>query len=66
MNFGKIILKPKYQGKANQFYMDTDSFIVNIKIEHVYKDIASDVEKRFLAHQTMKLKDRYQKVKIKK
>ena len=66
MNFGKIILKPKYQGKANQFYMDMDSFIVNIKIEHVYKDIASDVEKRFLTHQTMKLKDRYQKVKIKK
>ena len=47
MNFGKIILKSKYQGKANLFYMDKDSFIVKIKIEDVYKDIASDVEKRF-------------------
>ena len=27
--------------------MDTDSFIINIKTENVYKDIADDVEKRF-------------------
>ena len=27
--------------------MDTDSFIVHIKTENVYKDIANDVEKRF-------------------
>ena len=28
-------------------YMDTDSFIMNIKTEDFYKDIANDVEKRF-------------------
>ena len=27
--------------------MDTDSFIMNIKTEDFYKDIANDVEKRF-------------------
>ena len=27
--------------------MDTDSFIINIKIEDFYEDIANDVEKRF-------------------
>ena len=27
--------------------MNTDSFIINIKNEHFYKDIADDVEKRF-------------------
>ena len=28
-------------------YMDTDSFIMHIKTENFYKDIADDVEKRF-------------------
>ena len=28
-------------------YMDTDSFIMHIKTEDFYKDIANDVEKRF-------------------
>ena len=27
--------------------MDTDSFMINIKIEDFYKDITSDIEKRF-------------------
>ena len=27
--------------------MDTDSFVMNIKTEDFYKDIANDVEKRF-------------------
>ena len=27
--------------------MDTDSFIVNVKTDDIYKDIAEDVEKRF-------------------
>ena len=27
--------------------MDTDSFVLNIKTEDFYKDIANDVEKRF-------------------
>ena len=28
-------------------YLDTDSFIISIKTEDFYKDIAYDVEKRF-------------------
>ena len=40
-------IKPKYQNNAKLCYMDTDSFIINIKTEDFYKDIAADVEKRF-------------------
>ena len=40
-------IKPKYQGKAKLCYMDTDSFIIHIKTEDFYKDIANDVEKWF-------------------
>ena len=47
MNFRIIIFKPRYQGNAKLCYMDTDSFIIHIKIEDVYEDIADDVEKRF-------------------
>ena len=40
-------IKPKYQQHAKQRYMDTDSFIIHIKTEDFYKDIACDVDKRF-------------------
>ena len=40
-------MKPKYGDNAKLCYMDTDSFIVHIKTEDLYKDIADDVEKRF-------------------
>ena len=40
-------IKPKYQEKAKLCYMDTDSFIMHIKTEDFYKDIANDVEKWF-------------------
>ena len=40
-------VKPKYQDNAKLCYMDTDSFIINIKTENFYKYIADDVEKRF-------------------
>ena len=40
-------MKPKYGGNVKFCYMDTDSFIMNIKTEDFYKDIANDVEKRF-------------------
>ena len=39
--------KSKYQDKAKLCCMDTDSFIIQIKTEHFYKDIANDVEKWF-------------------
>ena len=40
-------VKPNYQDNARLCYMDTDSFIIDIKIEDVYEDIADDVKKRF-------------------
>ena len=40
-------VKPKYGEKAQLFYMGTDSFIVYIKTDDIYKDIAEDVEIRF-------------------
>ena len=40
-------IKPTYQDNAKLCYMDTDSFIINVKTEDVYEDIAKDVEKRF-------------------
>ena len=40
-------MKPKYGDNAKLCYMDTDSFIMNIKTEDFCKDIANDVEKRF-------------------
>ena len=42
-----MIIKPKYHDNAKLCYMDTDSFIINIKTEDFYEDIADDVEKRF-------------------
>ena len=38
-------IKPKYQNNAKLCYMDTESFIVYIKTEDFYKDIADDVKK---------------------
>ena len=40
-------MKPKYGDNVKLCYMDTDIFIMNIKTEDFYKDIANDVEKRF-------------------
>ena len=40
-------MKPKYNEKIKLCYMNTDSFVMNIKTEDFYKDIANDVEKRF-------------------
>ena len=40
-------MKPKYSDNVRLCYMDTDSFIMHIKTNDFYKDIASDVENRF-------------------
>ena len=40
-------VKPKYGDNVKLCYMDTDSFIIYIKTEDFYEDIANDVEKRF-------------------
>ena len=39
--------KPKYDEKEKLCCMDTDSFIVYIKIDYIYRDIAEDFEIRF-------------------
>ena len=39
-------IKPKYQNKARLCYMNTDSFIINIKTQDFYKDIANNVAKK--------------------
>ena len=40
-------MKPKYNNDVKLCYMDTDSFIMNIKTNYFYKDIANDNENRF-------------------
>ena len=40
-------IKPKYNDNVKLCYMDTDSFIINIKTEDFYKDVTNDVDKRF-------------------
>ena len=40
-------MKPKYDNNVKLCYMDTDSFIMDIKTNDFYKDIANDVENRF-------------------
>ena len=39
--------KPKYDDDGKLCYLNTDSFIIFIKTEDFYEDIADDVEKRF-------------------
>ena len=40
-------VKPRYGEKAKLCYIDTDSFVVYIKTEDIYMDIAKDVVTRF-------------------
>ena len=40
-------IKSKYDEKVKLWYMDKDSFIVYIKTDDIYKDVAEDVETRF-------------------
>ena len=40
-------MKSKYNDNVKLCYMDTDSFIMNIKTNDFYEDIARDVENRF-------------------
>ena len=45
--FGYDYMKPKCGDNVKSCYMDPDSFIMHIKTEDFYKDIADNVEKRF-------------------
>ena len=40
-------VNPKYGEEAKLRYMDTDRFILYIKAEDIYEDIARDAETRF-------------------
>ena len=40
-------INPKYLDKAKLCYKDTDNFVIHIKTEDFYEDIANDVEKQF-------------------
>ena len=40
-------MKPKYNDNVRLCYMDTDSFVMNIKTNDFYKDIAHEVYNRF-------------------
>ena len=40
-------VKPNYGENAKLCYVDTDSFIVHVKIDDIYKGIAEDMETRF-------------------
>ena len=40
-------MKPKHGNKVKLCYIDTDSFVMSIKTNDFYKDIANDVDKRF-------------------
>ena len=59
-NFWYDYIKPKSQSNAKLCYMNTDSFIIHIKIDDFYKDIAYGVKKEMI-HQISKLIDHYQK-----
>ena len=58
-------MKPKLADNVKLRYMDTDSFIMHIKTEDFYKDIANDVEKD-LIHQIMNVIDHYLKERAKR
>ena len=47
MSFGMIMENQNMVKKQSLFYMDTSSFIVYIKTDDIYQDIAEDVETRF-------------------
>ena len=40
-------IKPKYQNKVKLCYMDTESFVIDMKTEDFFEYIANDVEKWF-------------------
>ena len=45
--FWYAYIKPKYYEKPKLYFVDTNSCIVLVKTEDIYKNILKDVEKRF-------------------
>ena len=58
-------IKPKYEEKANLWYMNTDKFRVYIKTKDPYIDYLQKVLKQYLVLQITKLKDHYSEEKTK-
>ena len=58
-------MKPKYGDSIKLCYMDTDSFIINLKTEDFTK-ILLMMLKKDLIHQIMKLIDHYPQERIKR
>ena len=48
-------VKPKYNDKANLWYMDTDRFVINIFTEYFFEDISNDIEKWFDTSNMMRM-----------
>ena len=48
-------LKPKYGDNVRLCYTDTDSFVIHVKTEDFYKDIADDVDKWLTLLNTKKM-----------
>ena len=44
--FSHDYVKPKFSGKAKLCSIDTDSIIVHVKADDIFKDIAEDIERR--------------------
>ena len=60
-------VNPKYVKKKNYviwIYMDTDHFIVCIKVKNIYVDIKKVVQARFDCYETINQTDHYRKEKI--
>ena len=52
-------MKPKNGKKAKLFYTDTNGFIVHVKLEDIYEDLAGDVK-------TISLRKKLTKSKVKR
>ena len=57
-------VKPKYGENPKLCYMDTDSFIIHVKTDDIYKDIVEDVKTRFDTS-NFEINSHYLKEKIK-
>ena len=53
--------KTKYGEKAKPRYKDTESFIVSVKTDNIYYDIAEDVETGFYKITQKKQQETYQR-----
>ena len=65
--FWYYYINPKYGNRARLCYMDTDSFVIYLKTEDFYKEIANDVGRWFdTSNYDEKDEGRFQLLKIKK